>query len=348
MHDELLLVGSLPLDSAEDVFKTFGTPLGKHLNAIPDGEIGPRRNWVSRVHYQVFAAHQQLEHVRHPRPDKGIERQFPHDDSDGWQFRVRSGIDNVTFGDPGWRLGYARDALNSYFVFRTLKEKGVLPAHLRFQVSIPMVNSVVASRTFPNPADLNKVRPSYEAALRDEVLNICTLIPHDELAIQWDLAREISDIHGIIAGSPIEGSIERNLGQVPGLSASIPAKVQLGYHFCFGTLGGWPRFSPANLSRTVLFANAVVEASGRRVDWLHLPLLDKCDDAFVAPLADLKPRGARVYLGVVHNMAGYQARVAMARKYLPEFGVGAYCGLGRTPPEGVLDILREHREAVGE
>ena len=166
MHDELLLVGSLPLDTAEDVFKTFGSPLGKYLNAIPDGEIGPRRNWVSRVHYQVFAAHQQLEHVRHPRPDNGVERQFPHDDSDGWQFRVRSGVDRVTFGDPGWRLGYARDALNSYFVFRTLKEKGVLPAHLRFQVSIPMVNSVVASRTFPNPADLNKVRPSYEAALR--------------------------------------------------------------------------------------------------------------------------------------------------------------------------------------
>ena len=109
-----------------------------------------------------------------------------------------------------------------------------------------------------------------------------------------------------------------------------------------------PRCAPENLSRTVAFVNAVAEASGRRVDWLHLPLFDKCDDAFVAPLADLKPRGARVYLGVVHNMAGYQARVAAARKYLPDFGVGAYCGLGRTSPEGVLGILREHQEAVAQ
>jgi hypothetical protein len=35
------------------------------------------------------------------------------------------------------RLGYARDAVNSYFVFRVMKEKGVLPPHIRFQVSIP-------------------------------------------------------------------------------------------------------------------------------------------------------------------------------------------------------------------
>ena len=56
----------------------------------------------------------------------------------------------VRFGDPGWRLGYARDALNSYFVFKTMKEKGVLPAHLRFQVSVPMVNSVLPPRIFPD------------------------------------------------------------------------------------------------------------------------------------------------------------------------------------------------------
>jgi len=28
---------------------------------------------------------------------------------------------------------------------------------------------------------------------------------------------------------------------VRALSPHIPAAVTLGYHFCFGTLGGWPR-----------------------------------------------------------------------------------------------------------
>ena len=32
-----------------------------------------------------------------------------------------------------------------------MKEKGVLPPHLRFQVSIPMVNSVLPPRIFPEP-----------------------------------------------------------------------------------------------------------------------------------------------------------------------------------------------------
>jgi hypothetical protein len=42
----------------------------------------------------------------------------------------------------------------------------------------------------------------------------------------------------------------------------------------------------------------------------------------------LKPQGARVYLGAIHNMERFQARIAVARKYLPEFGLGAYCGFG--------------------
>jgi hypothetical protein len=59
----------------------------------------------------------------------------------------------VRFGDPGRRLGYARDAVNSYFVFRVMKEKGVLPPHIRFQVPIPMVNSVLPPRIFPEVRD---------------------------------------------------------------------------------------------------------------------------------------------------------------------------------------------------
>ena len=49
MSGELLLVGSIPLDTPEDVFRTFGRPLGKYLFAMPDGEVGPRRHWISRV-----------------------------------------------------------------------------------------------------------------------------------------------------------------------------------------------------------------------------------------------------------------------------------------------------------
>ena len=347
MGEELLLVGSIPLDTPQEVFETFGAPLGKHLFAMPDGEVGPRRHWISRVHYQVLAAHPELEVVQHPPPDEnGVERQFPRNAKEAWWFKVKDGVKQVRFGDPGWRLGFARDAINSYFVFSTLKDKGVLPTHLRFQVSIPMVNSVLPPRIFPNPADMEKIRPGYEAATRAEVAKIVEKIPARELALQWDCSTEIQDAYGSIPGFPLEGAVERNLAEVRNLSPHIPSEVALGYHFCFGTLGGWPRFEPPDLGQAVQLANAFVAASGRKVDWIHVPVLDRSDEAFFAPLKDLKPQGARVYLGAIHNMAGFEKRIATARKYWPEFGLGAYCGFGRLPRSALSAILADHLQAA--
>ena len=100
MGDELLLVGSIPLDTPQEVFQTFGAPLGKYLYAIPDGEVGPRRNWISRVHYQVLAAHPELEVVQHPAPDEnGVERQVPKNVTDAWWFKVKDGVKRVRFGE---------------------------------------------------------------------------------------------------------------------------------------------------------------------------------------------------------------------------------------------------------
>jgi hypothetical protein len=343
----LLLVGSIPLDTPQEVFETFGAPLGKYLFAVPDGEVGPRRHWISRVHYQVLAAHPELEVVQGPAPDEnGIERQVPRSVKDAWWFRVKEGVARVRFGDPGWRLGYARDAINSYFVFTVMRERRVLPSHLRFQVSIPMVNSVLPPRIFPDQHDIEKIRPGYEEATRSEIAKIVEKIPAKDLAIQWDCSTEVQDAYGGIPAYPLEGAIDRNLEQVRNLSPHIPSDVALGYHFCFGTLGGWPRFQPNDLGQLVNLANAFITASGRRVDWIHIPILDRTDESFFSPLKNLKPQGARVYLGAIHNMERFQARIAVARKYLPEFGLGGYCGFGRLPASQLRKILADHLTAV--
>ena len=347
MSGELLLIGSIPYDTVQQVFERFGGTLGRYLDIMPDGEVGPRKHWISRVHYQVLAGHPELDIVRRPAPDdNGVERLNPRNAGDSWLFKVKDGVTQVRFGDPGWRLGYARDAINSYFVFRTLREKGALPAHLRFQVSIPMVNSVLPPRVFPDRNDLEKIRPGYEAATRAEIATIVANIPAKDLAIQWDCAVEIQDAYGGFAGHPQEGGIERNLTEVRNLSPHIPADVMLGYHFCFGTLGGWPRFTPNDLGQAVKLANAFVAASGRRVDFIHIPVLNRSDDAFFTPLKELKPQGARVYLGLIHNMAGFAARLTTARKYWPDFGLGGYCGFGRVPPAELSQILADHLQAV--
>jgi hypothetical protein len=42
-----LLVGSIPLSDAEDVFRTAADRLGSHLKRMPDGETGDRAGWVA-------------------------------------------------------------------------------------------------------------------------------------------------------------------------------------------------------------------------------------------------------------------------------------------------------------
>jgi hypothetical protein len=209
-----------------------------------------------------------------------------------------------------------------------------------------MVNSVLPPRIFPNASDLDRVRPGYEAATRAEIATIVDKIPSEELAIQWDCSTEVQDAYGSIPGFRLAGAIARNLSEVRNLSPHIPSAVALGYHFCFGTLGGWPRFQPDDLGQVVKLANAFVAASGRRVDWIHIPILNRSDDAFFSPLEDLQPERARVYLGAIHNMTGFEERIAAARRHLPDFGLGAYCGFGRLPPFELPNILADHLKAV--
>lgn len=346
MNKELLLVGSVPLDTVEAVMTEFGGALGRYLPAMPDGEVGERRSWVNRLCYQLFNGHADLETLKRPKPVDGLEQLLPRTRDDSWQFRVRPGADRVRFGNPGTRLGYARDAVASYFVFKTLRASGLLPAELRFQISIPMVNSVVRPLYFPDAQDLDRVRPGFEESLAAEIDVICTRIPHRDLAIQWDMAWEIQAVSGAAKDVRRESDIATHVAPVARLSRRLPDGVALGFHFCFGTFGGWPAFAPATLGPTVDLANASVEAAGRRVDWVHIPVLNTTDENFYAPLAGLAAQGADVYLGAIHSLPTLKARLDVARQFLPRFGLAAYCGFGRTPPEQMPQILADHLDAV--
>jgi hypothetical protein len=349
MGQNLLLVGSVPLRTVEDVMRTFGGALGPYLPAIPDGEVGERRSWVLRLSYQIFNGHIDLDTIKRPARVDGVEQLMPRDRNDVWLFQVKDGVDRVRFGNPGYRLGYAKDAITSYFVFKTLREKGVLPAGLRLQISMPMVDSVVRPLTFPRPGDLERVRPGYEEAIAAELAAMLDFIPPEDLAIQWDCAWEVSAIHNghdPHDGFAAEHEVATHTAPIGRLSQRLPASVALGFHFCFGTFGGWPRFSPPDLGRTVDLVNACVAAVPRRVDWVHVPTLDRTDDDFYKPLARLDVGGARPYLGMIHSMPTFQRRLDVARKYLADFGLAAYCGFGRNAPEDMPRTLEDHLTAL--
>ena len=113
-----------------------------------------------------------------------------------------------------------------------------------------------------------------------------------------------------------------------------------------------------------MLLNAAIAASGRCVDFLHLPTLGTADDAFFAPLERLRAPDAKVYLGAIHHLHdadGQRRQLKAARRHLAEFGLAAPCGFGRAPerpgrllttegsapPSDILDIiLRDHLKAV--
>ena len=367
MADELLLVGSIPLDTAEQVFRHVGAPLGPHLAYMPDGEIGDRRYWIDGIAYRVFNGHPELETLHRPAPDAaGVESWRPLGMHDQFQFRVRPGVAQVRFGDPGWRLGYTKDAVGSHFVFRTLQQEGVIPAGVRFQVCLPLTYSAIGL-FFPDPADQAKVAPGLTAAFRAEVAKMVELIPAQELAIQWDLAVENRLVDTALArdGQAAAEALAARLAEpAAAIAPAIPPAVALGYHGCFGTLSGWPSRQPPSLAGTVILLNAMVAASGRRVDFLHFPTLGSADEEFFAPLDRLKCGGSRVYLGAVHHMHdrdGLHRQLETTRRHLANFGVAAPCGFGRAPerpgrllsaegdrpPPGIIDVIvRDHLRAV--
>jgi hypothetical protein len=63
---------------------------------------------------------------------------------------------------------------------------------------------------------------------------------------------------------------------------------------------------------------------------------------FFAPLRDLQKVATRIYLGLLHYQDGVEgtlARVTVARRFLPDFGIATECGLGRRSLETLIDML---------
>jgi hypothetical protein len=147
-------------------------------------------------------------------------------------------------------LGYTRDAISSYYIFSQLKKEGVLSAHLRLQVCLPLTYSAVTS-FFPDPTDHRRIVPGFTEALGSEVQKMVDKVPPSELAIQWDLAVENRYLETALANDGLtaaEKEAERLMVPNREISRHIPREVPLGYHTYFGTLNGWPTRQPKDLT----------------------------------------------------------------------------------------------------
>ena len=92
---------SVPLETAEEVLESCGRTLGNYLNYLPDGEVGDRILWVPMLAYRVFHGHPDIETLARPPRIDGVETWKPKEVKEVWQFKVKEGVKEVRFGDPG-------------------------------------------------------------------------------------------------------------------------------------------------------------------------------------------------------------------------------------------------------
>ena len=316
---------------------------GDMVFALPDGETGPRRAWVGYEREQLTRPNPDVVVLEETESPTGIPRHAYETPV----FGIREGVSELHF-DSWPRID---DAISSYQMFRALRDEGLIPAGLRFQVGLPFPASAMNAFKADFAADYPKAERSYEDLVGRELVRLTEAIPPEDLAIQWDCAYETIDIEGVLAWAT-EGGWERFAGPVVRLTPQIPEEVLVGYHLCYGTFPEWPMYETRDFSVLVRMANFAVSESGRTVDWLHLAgprYLRSEDKSFFRPLVDLEPRDARVYLGIVlpvDGEPGLKRRHATASKYLDDFGVAMYCGFGRQPGQDGMETMREHRRVV--
>ncbi|KAI0156822.1 hypothetical protein GGR57DRAFT_511174 [Xylariaceae sp. FL1272] len=339
----VLMVGSVPGASKEEVFLRLATALPGRLQAIPDGEVGERGNYVL-WQMQCFPS---------------IARRNALGGTPLSQ--AGSDLPIFTLADIS-PTGYDEAALSSYAEFRRLRQQNVISPNVRFQIGLPSPYNVLTVHVKPELIDA--IEPLYEQRFIEMIGNIVAHIPHNDMVIQWDLALEMMTLEAnrgrgihdqykpfFRVGADLQSLVDR----VARLCERIPMDVPLAFHLCYGDLYHTHFVEPLDTSLLVELANSLLARPtlGPRTQWVHLPVpKNRTDSDYFAPLKNLNldDSGSTppyVYLGLVHadDEPGTKKRIETAQATVPfSFGVSTECGLGRTPPgeiDGILHLCRD-------
>jgi hypothetical protein len=331
-------VGSIPLPDTETVFRTLTAATAPHLKRLPDGETGIRRTWI-RFLQQVLADNPAIEvasdvpSFKFTQWDGKLLREIP-------RLRVKPGARP----DPATvKTRYADMAIESWRVFDRLQQEGVIPAGVKFQISLP----TPIAPTYNNmvPSDRPALIPVLTTHLLGEVAAIAQALPNDRIALQWDVCQEVIAWEGYYEPGPVDFRKE-TIAELIAIGDGVPAAIELGYHLCYGSPADEHVIQPKNAGIMVEMTNAVSAGVRRSIEFFHLPVpKPRTDDAFFAPLGGLKLHPeTELYFGLVHrdDMAGNAARLAAARRHVRVDGVATECGMARGDPERFPGLLAAH------
>jgi hypothetical protein len=341
-HPIVHLVGSIPLPDAETVFRTVSAAVGRHLIRLPDGETGIRKTWI-RFLQDVLAGNPAIEVASDAPPFKFIQwdgkliREIP-------RLRLKPGVEL----DPAsFKTGYADMAIESWGLFDRLQRAGVIPATVKFQVSLPTPIAPIYNNMVPG--DRPRLLPALTRHFIGEVERIAAAIPNDRLALQWDVCQEVLAWEGYYDKGPVDFRSE-TIRVLETIGDAVPAGIELGYHLCYGSPADEHLVQPKDTGIMVEMTNAIVAGVKRPIQFFHMPVPKaRTDDAYFAPLANLKLRPhTELYLGLIHHndAAGDLARLAAARRHARVDGISTECGMARGDPARLAAMLAAHVRAA--
>jgi hypothetical protein len=346
--DHVHFNGSVNLADAGSVMREIVARTPSGLRRIPDGETGDRGNWIF-FQWQKFQQSPLLVQARPLGAAADDYEQLP-------QLQLADGVDPAEMRWPD--LGYAEAYLGSYETFRALREDGVIPSGVRFQVEYPTPLASIGGYIVPEQQQA--LLGSYEQAMFADAGRLLAAIPHDDVAVQWDVAVEF----GVLEESFVPGGAEAFDAIIAGLVRcvdTVPADVPVGLHLCYGDYGHQHFKQPESLALQVRVLNAVSAAAGRTVSFVSFTVPQyQHEESYFAPLAGLAagPDTELNFALVPYHPAeqapgttGEQVRLIDAALAASPGGSRAWgicteCGMGRAGREEVPGLLDLHREII--
>lgn len=337
------LNGSVNLADAETVMREVLGRIPHGLRRVPDGEPGERQMWIL-FQFQKF---QEMD---------ALELESAEADETTYttpKLRLRGGADAARIAWPD--LGYAGVYQESYATFRRLEQEGVVPPGVRFQVEYPTPLASIVG--FIAASDRGALEPSYSEALFADLQRLLGALPHDRIAVQWDVAVEFGMLEQPeLWELPPEQHFDWIVDRVAKCIDQVPPDVPVGAHLCYGDYGHKHFQDPESLDLQVRVMNAVSERTQRQVNWFSVTVPQHVrEPAFFAPLAGLRvDEATEIYMALVPYHPAEQAagttedQVRLVDQYLGarEWGICTECGMGRVERDDVPAMLDAHREIL--
>jgi hypothetical protein len=278
------LVGGLKAPDAETAMRTAARILGRHLYVITDGETGERSQWIWWQMGKLTALDGIEAAGTHGNPAEDNEdyREFP-------ALTVAPGVDDL----PPRSLGYADAAEASYGIYTRLREEGVIPGGIRFEVAIPTPYATVVA--WVRAEDQERFLPVYARAIAAEVAEIARVVPAGDLVIQFDVAVEIGTLTKSFSTVGRLGDKDFVIGHLTETLDAVPGGVERALHLCYGDFRHRHFTVPEDLALCVELANGV----GHAAHVVHMPADRESgrDPRYFEPLRDLTTE--RLALGVI-------------------------------------------------